>query len=65
MSRHEIVLLQGAQVDLLNYFARYGEQFYDGLDRTLGLLAQNPEMGPLFRRELRRLLISCLQRWRG
>jgi plasmid stabilization system protein ParE len=54
---HEIILLQGAQVDILHYYTRFGDRFYDRLNRSLGLLAENPEMGPVFREHYRRLLI--------
>lgn len=57
MNGREIVLLQGAQVDTLHYFARFGDRFYDRLNHSLGLLAKNPEMGPIFRDSFRRLLI--------
>jgi plasmid stabilization system protein ParE len=35
----------------------FGDHFYDRLNRSLGLLAENPEMGPAFREQYRRVLI--------
>ncbi|HUF63950.1 MAG TPA: type II toxin-antitoxin system RelE/ParE family toxin [Verrucomicrobiales bacterium] len=51
------MLLQGAQVDMLHYYTRFGDAFYDRLNHVLGLLAENPGMGPSFRDPYRRLLI--------
>jgi len=61
----EIVLLLQADVDIQQAYEAYeiyqegrGEIFLRQLDLALGLLRQFPEMGPLFHRQYRRLLVS-------
>ncbi len=59
MSRHEIILLQGAQGDLLSIYAAQGERTYLRVDQALGILALFPEAGPVhFKKRIRRLIVS-------
>lgn len=53
----EIVLLQGAQADLLNAYARYGDRFYAEADAALEQIRTHPESAPVFRGAYRRKLI--------
>ncbi len=46
MSLSEIVLLQGAQSDLLSIYAVQGERIYQRVDHSLGILRMFPEAGP-------------------
>lgn len=46
MSLSEIVLLQGAQSDLLCIYAVHGERVYQRVDQALGILRMFPEAGP-------------------
>lgn len=58
MNRHEIVLLQGAQGDLLSIYASLGERIYLRVDQALGILRVFPEAGPLlWRGHIRRLVV--------
>jgi hypothetical protein len=55
---HEIVLLHGAQSDLLSIFATRGEKVYLQVDKALGILRVFPEAGPInFRPHIRRLVV--------
>lgn len=59
MKPHEIVLLQGAQSDLLSIYATRGERVYLKVDRSLGILRFAPEAGPLnFGESVRRLVVT-------
>ena len=59
MKPHGIVLLQGAQRDLLNIYAARGERVYLKVDKALGVLRVFPEAGPLnFRPRVRRLVVT-------
>lgn len=59
MKRFEIVLLQGAQSDLLSIFSGQGERLYSHVDKTLGILRYFPEAGPIKHgQNLRRLLVT-------
>ena len=58
MKRHEIVLLQGAQSDLLSIYAGRGEKVYLQVDKALGILRAFPEAGPVnFGECIRRLVV--------
>jgi hypothetical protein len=55
----EIVLLQGAQSDLLSIYASRGEKAYLRADKALGILRAFPEAGPInFGGKIRRLIVS-------
>ncbi len=59
MNPHEIVLLQGAQSDLLSIYSLLGERTYARVDKALGLLKFFPEAGPLhFGTSIRRLVVA-------
>jgi hypothetical protein len=46
VSLSEIVLLQGAQGDVLSIYAVQGERIYLRVDHALGILRMFPEAGP-------------------
>lgn len=59
MKRYEIVLLQGAQSDLLSIYSLQGERVYKRVDQALGILRVFPEAGPLhFGQQIRRLIVT-------
>ncbi len=59
MKPHEIVLLQGAQGDLLSIYAANGERAYLRVDKALGILRLFPEVGPInFGSKIRRLVVT-------
>ncbi len=59
MKNHEIVLLQGAQSDLLSIYAGRGEKAYLQVDKALGILRVFPEAGPVNVGErIRRLVVT-------
>ena len=47
MKPHEIVLLQGAQGDLLSIYTARGDRAYLQVDKALGILRAFPEAGPV------------------
>ncbi len=53
----EIVLLQGAQADLLEAYSRLGDRFYEAADQALEQIRQFPESAPIFQGRYRRKLI--------
>ena len=59
MKLHEIILLQGAQSDLLSIYSGSGEKVYTRVDKALGILRSFPEAGPLnFGGRIRRLVVT-------
>lgn len=59
MKPHEIVLLQGAQSDLLAIYAGRGERVYHEVDKALGILRVFPEIAPMhFGGKVRRLVVT-------
>ncbi|HSI13243.1 MAG TPA: hypothetical protein VK961_14425 [Chthoniobacter sp.] len=59
MRLHEVVLLQGAQEDLLSIYASRGERVYLQVDKALGILRAFPEAGSVnFARHIRRLVVT-------
>jgi plasmid stabilization system protein ParE len=59
-----IELLRGAEADLLEHFIRCeersigrGDRLYESVDRALELLRQQPEMAPVYRGNVRRLVL--------
>jgi len=59
VKQHEIVLLQGAQSDLLSIYAGLGEKIYLQVDKALGILRVFPEAGPVNLGErIRRLVVT-------
>ena len=59
MKLYDIVLLQGAQSDLLNLYMRRGEKVYRQVDKALGVLRWFPEVAPIHAGEfIRRLVVS-------
>ena len=59
MKTHEIVLLQGAQSDLLSIYSLLGERVYNRVDKALGILRVFPSAGPVhFGENFRRLVVS-------
>lgn len=59
MKTHEIVLLQGAQRDLLSIYQTLGERAYARVDKALGILRVFPTAGPAhFGNHIRRLVVS-------
>ena len=59
MKQHEIVLLQGAQGDLLSIYAGLGERVYLQVDKALGILSAFPGAGPVNVGErIRRLVVT-------
>lgn len=58
MKPYEIVLLQGAQSDLLSIYATRGERTYLQVDKAFGILRVFPEAGPVnFAKRIRRLVV--------
>lgn len=56
---NEIVLLQGAQSDLLSIYAVHGERTYLRIDQALGILRLFPDAGPKHsKNNLRRLVVT-------
>jgi len=60
----EIILLSGAEADLLRASADYelrtpgmGERFLEVVDARLATLAENPQLGKIYRHPFRRLLV--------
>lgn len=53
----ELILLQGAQADLLEIYARYGERVEERVDQSLGLLQKHPRLGAVYEEPLRRLIV--------
>lgn len=58
MKTAEIVLLQGAQSDLLSIYAMRGERTYLRVDQSLGLLKKFPELGSMAFDRMRRLVVT-------
>ena len=59
MKPREIVLLQGAQGDLLSIYKARGERVYLKADKALGILRVFPEAGPIhFGKNIRRLVVT-------
>jgi plasmid stabilization system protein ParE len=59
LKAHEIILLQGAQSDLLSIYSLLGERTYTRVDKALGILRLFPEAGPLhFGPSIRRLVVA-------
>lgn len=59
MKLHEIVLLQGAQSDLLSIYAVRGERTYLQVDKAFGILRVFPEAGPVnFAENIHRLVVT-------
>ena len=59
MKTHEIILLQGAQSDLLSIYSLLGERAYTKVDKALGILRVFPSAGPIhFGENIRRLVVS-------
>lgn len=59
MKPYEIVVLQGAQSDLLNFYALQGEHVYRQVDKALGILRLFPDAGPInFGGRIRRLVVT-------
>lgn len=54
----ELIILQAAQADLLEIYVRFGEKAEVRIDRSLGLLCEQPRMGSVFEGSLRRLVVS-------
>lgn len=55
----EIVLLQGAQGDLLSIYIGQGVRAYHRVDNALGILRIFPEAGPMhFKGRIRRLVVT-------
>ncbi len=54
----ELIILQAAQADLLEIYVRFGERAEAKIDRSLGLLCEQPKIGPVFEGDLRRLVVS-------
>jgi len=53
----EIVLLQQAQSDLLEIYARFGDSSYHAIDRALERLRENPKLGTAYHGTFRRKLV--------
>ena len=59
MKRFELILLQGAQSDLLQIYSERGERAYLRVDRSLGILRIFPESGAIHLDErIRRLVVA-------
>jgi len=56
--RMEVILLLGAEIDFAKHYQRFGEKFYEALDKTLGRLADFPEAGPVYHGAIRRILVG-------
>ena len=53
----ELVILQAAQADLLEIYFQHGETVEAKIDHSLGLLCQQPNLGPVFEGDLHRLVV--------
>jgi hypothetical protein len=58
VKQHELVILQGAQSDLLSIYATKGRMVYGLVDVAFGLLREFPLAGPVYYRSIRRLLVT-------
>jgi hypothetical protein len=59
MKIFELVVLQGAQSDLLSIYANRGERVYMRVDSALGILRAFPEIGPVkWGKRIRRLVVT-------
>jgi plasmid stabilization system protein ParE len=59
LKRYEIILLQGAQCDLLTIYTLRGERMYLQVDKALDVLRVFPKAGPVnFAGRVRRLVVS-------
>lgn len=59
MKVYELVVLQGAQSDLLSIYANRGERVYMRVDSALGILRAFPEIGPIkWGKGIRRLVVT-------
>ena len=63
-----IELLRGAEADVLEHFVRLeeqragsGERFYRSLDAALELVRRQPQMAPLYRANVRRLVLRTFR----
>lgn len=57
----EIILLWGAQNDLLEAYRKFGEPLHEKVDRALDLIRENPELAPLYKGQYHRKVVfrSC------
>jgi plasmid stabilization system protein ParE len=54
----EIVLLWGAQADLLKAYERYGEPLHEKIDAALELVRSHPDIAPLYREQFHRKVVA-------
>lgn len=52
----EVVLLAGAQADLLELYSRHGETVYHRIDQDLELIRKMPAVAPAFAGRFRRVV---------
>lgn len=64
MAERELIILRGAEADLLEIYSRYlnrdenaANRFYNFVDSRLELLRGSPELGPPFTAAIRRLVL--------
>lgn len=55
---NEILLLQGAQADLLNLYSRHGDEGYRVIDEELELIRGMPQLAPMFSDPFRRRVVQ-------
>ena len=53
----EVVLLQSAQADLMEIYARHGEASYHGIDAALEQIRAMPEAAPVYSGRFRRKVV--------
>lgn len=54
----ELVILAGAESDLLEHYVRLGDRFYERADQALERLKAFPQLAPVYSPPFRRLLIQ-------
>jgi plasmid stabilization system protein ParE len=57
MEIEEHFFTSAADVDFQWFYGRYGDVFYDSVDRAIGQLRRFPESGPIYEDPVRRLVI--------
>lgn len=57
MEIEEHFFTSAADVDFQLHYERYGDIFYDAVDRAIGQLRRFPESGPIYEDPVRRLVI--------
>ena len=54
----EVVLLQSAQADIMEIYARHGEASYHAVDASLESIRRMPELAPIYSGRFRRKVVE-------